>query len=120
MYTAAPAKPPPPEAMSSTVRLSVIGTPGARVVLVPKLVVISERSTPLCSRMSGPLLPSPGYGPLVSSGISVSPPEPVAVGLVEDAVPAVQPATASPNAPTPARPKTRRRLNRVPMSNCNP
>ena len=48
----------------------VSGTPVAVVVELPKLERMSWRTTPLCSRMSGPLEPSPGYGPAVSSGMS--------------------------------------------------
>jgi hypothetical protein len=40
------------------------------VVEVPKLDVMSCRTTPDASRTLGPLEPSPGYGPAVSCGIS--------------------------------------------------
>src|SRR5207244_9516934 len=50
--------------------LIVIGTPPATVVEVPKLDLISVRTTPLWVRMSGPFEPSPGKGPAVSSGMT--------------------------------------------------
>ncbi len=49
----------------------VSGTPVATVVLVPNDDVMSLRTTPLWLSTSGPFEPSPGYGPAVSSGISV-------------------------------------------------
>ena len=51
-------------------RRMVSGTPGATVVDEPKLERMSERTTPLSASRSGPLEPSPGNGPAVSSGIS--------------------------------------------------
>ena len=59
--------------MSRIVRVSVIAMPSAVPDAPPKLLRRSDRTTPLCSSTSGPLEPSPGYGPAVSSGISVSP-----------------------------------------------
>src|SRR5215475_10518298 len=62
--------------------------------------------TPLSSRMSGPFVPSAGYGPLVSSGISVSPElllaEAVAPGELLAGVPHA--ARLSPTAPAGAQP----------------
>src|SRR5215475_14678925 len=62
--------------------------------------------TPLSSRMSGPFVPSAGYGPLVSSGISVSPElllaEAVAPGELLAGVPHA--ARLSPAAPAGAQP----------------
>ena len=46
------------------------GTPAAVPLDDPKLGRMSWRTTPLWSRTSGPLEPSPGKGPAVSSGIS--------------------------------------------------
>ena len=47
-----------------------MGTPPAVPLEPPKLDRMSLRTIPLCSSTSGPLEPSPGYGPAVSSGIS--------------------------------------------------
>ena len=52
--------------------LTVIGTPSATPLASPKLLVMSERTTPDSASTLGPLEPSPGYGPAVSSGISPS------------------------------------------------
>ena len=46
-------------------------TPLAAPVALPKLVRMSLRTTPSCASTSGPLEPSPGYGPAVSSGMVV-------------------------------------------------
>ena len=56
-----------PSAASRTVRVTVVGTPVATVVDEPKLDVMSLRTMPLSARTFGPLEPSPGYGPAVSS-----------------------------------------------------
>src|SRR5215210_6424269 len=69
-YTAAPASGVPPPATSSSVISTVAGTPSATPEASPKLLVMSRRTTPLSVRTFGPLEPSPGYGPAVSSGIS--------------------------------------------------
>ena len=58
-------------AVSWIVRVTVVGTPVAMVVDVPKLDVMSLRTMPLSVRTSGPFDPSPGYGPAVSSLIGV-------------------------------------------------
>ncbi|MEU7789878.1 hypothetical protein [Amycolatopsis sp. NPDC049159] len=63
---------------------------------------MSARTTPLCSSTSGPLEPSPGYGPAVSSGIS-----PVDAVVVVEAAEVVageevpQAVSAAPAAPRP-------------------
>src|SRR5258706_14678311 len=64
--------------------LMVSGTPPATFVDVPKLDRISLLTTPLWVRTSGPLEPSPGKGPAVSSGITA-----------QSAAPAVAPAVAA-------------------------
>src|SRR5690349_13139914 len=128
--------------MVNTVRRRVIGTPSAVVVDVPKLDRMSLRMIPLSVSTFGPLVPSPGYGPLVSSGISVSVPPAAARAVVdpaaEDALdeePAaaddepdaaedveVTPQAASPSvaAPSPKAFSIRRRLTRVVTSNDRP
>ena len=45
-------------------------TPSAVPDASPKLFLMSRRTTPLSVRAFGPLEPSPGYGPAVSSGTS--------------------------------------------------
>jgi hypothetical protein len=60
-----------PLAVSSTLRVIVSGTPEATPEAVPKLLVISLRTMPLSVSTFTPFEPSPGYGPAVSSGISV-------------------------------------------------
>src|SRR4051812_32489898 len=45
------------------------GTPSAFPLAEPKLLVMSVRTTPDTVSTSGPLDPSPGNGPAVSSGI---------------------------------------------------
>src|SRR4051794_41754689 len=52
----------------------------------PKLDVMSERTTPDSESTSGPLEASPGYGPTVSSGITV---QSVEVPVVPTAVEAL-------------------------------
>jgi hypothetical protein len=47
----------------------VSGTPSATPDALPKLDRMSLRTMPLSVSMFGPLDPSPGYGPAVSSGI---------------------------------------------------
>src|SRR5262245_13130622 len=47
----------------------VSGTPSATPDAEPMLFVMSLRTTPSSVRMLGPFVPSPGYGPSVSSGI---------------------------------------------------
>ena len=53
-------------------RLTVSGTPAAVVVELPNEERMSWRTMPESSRTSAPLLPSPGYGPAVSSGTTES------------------------------------------------
>src|SRR3954453_22155723 len=60
-----------PVAASKRANRIVSGTPSATVVDVPKLDRMSLRTTPLWVRTSGPLDPSPGNGPGVSSGMTV-------------------------------------------------
>ena len=57
-------------ALSSNVSVTVSGTPAAVLVEVPKLDLMSWRTTPDASSTFGPLEPSPGKGPAVSCGIS--------------------------------------------------
>src|SRR2546423_13714562 len=107
--------------MFTTVNWIVYGTPSAVPLEPSKLVRMSLRTTPLSLSTSGPLEPSPGYGPPVSSGITehvvtavvpvvvvVTPevvdvvdddvPFVVAVALVES-FPPEHPATARPSPP---------------------
>jgi hypothetical protein len=56
-----------PVAASRTVSLISSGTPSAVVVEEPKLERMSLRTMPESSSTLGPLDPSPGYGPAVSS-----------------------------------------------------
>ena len=49
-----------------------MATPSATPEAPAKLVVMSLRTTPVSVSTFGPLEPSPGYGPAVSSGISPS------------------------------------------------
>src|SRR6187551_1202173 len=56
---------------STTASSTVNGTPLATVVDDPKLDVMSLRTMPLSVSTFGPLEPSPGNGPAVSSGISM-------------------------------------------------
>src|SRR3954454_9762150 len=69
-YTATPVNGVPPCARSETTSSRVMGTPSAVPLDPPKLDRMSRRTMPLCSSTSGPLEPSPGNGPAVSSGIS--------------------------------------------------
>src|SRR4051794_19788795 len=108
--------------MFTTVNEIVYGTPAAVPVAPSKLVVMSLRTTPFSFSTSGPLEPSPGYGPPVSSGITehdvtvavdaaVVVVAPAAVDVVDDDAPFVvavalleslppeHPATASPRPP---------------------
>src|SRR5918995_1406822 len=78
---------PEPLLTSSTVSVIVSGTPTATADADPKLVVMSLRTMPVSVRTLTPLEPSPGYGPAVSSGISV----PVDDVTVSDSAP-VEPA----------------------------
>jgi hypothetical protein len=115
---------------------SVIGTPAAVPLADPKLDRMSLRTIPLCESTSGPLEPSPGYGPAVSSGISsvAVPADSVAaadavlevpvdgalaVVPLDDVEEAVPHAT-SPAAPIPNAPSIRRRLLSVPRSKPSP
>src|SRR5437763_16662427 len=51
--------------------VTVSGVPGVTVLPdEPKLARISERTMPDCVNTLGPLVPSPGYGPAVSDGIT--------------------------------------------------
>ena len=106
-------------ARSVIVSSSAIGTPSAVVVDSPKLVRMSLRTMPLSPSASGPLEPSPGYGPAVASGIS--PPDAPAVAEDDDVVP-VAPQAASPNAtvPRPNACRTLRRCSRVSTSKPRP
>src|ERR1700754_2617798 len=98
---------------------SVIGTPSAFPVAPPKLERMSLRTIPLLVSTFGPLEPSPGYGPAVSSGIS---PLLVAVGplllspLVAVGPLLLSPLVLSPHAARPIaaapRPNARSRLRR--------
>src|SRR4051794_18826052 len=56
--------------MSVTVSVMVSGTPWATPLAPPKLERMSLRTIPLWDRALGPLDPSPGYGPAVSSGMT--------------------------------------------------
>ena len=100
------------------------GTPSAVVVELPKLEVMSGRTTPSCASTSGPLVPSPGNGPAVSSGIVVQSPaadefvtlvvsgDPVVVSGVEVLSSSPEPhPTRTTSAPPPSRARARRRLN---------
>jgi hypothetical protein len=86
-------------AASRTVSRIVNGTPAAVVADDPKLDRMSLRTMPESSSTFGPLEPSAGKGPPVSSGTSVSP-EAAAVAPELDAAPvragaAVAPSDAS-------------------------
>ena len=107
----------------------VSGTPSAVPDEPPKLVVMSLRTTPLSVSTSGPLVPSPGNGPAVSSGMTGAHASPVAADAGDDAaadaaevadeVPGAHAATAK----TPARPiswSTLRRSISVATSACRP
>ncbi len=106
--------------MSITSNENVSGTPSATPDAPPKLDVMSLRTTPDCSRMSGPFVPSAGYGPFVSSGISSSDPAETAVESVAVEPPLEQAAIATAPAPAPSSDNKRRRVKSVPMSNCRP
>src|SRR5215217_7696391 len=138
-YTAAPANAAQPLATSRMDRLMVNGTPLATPDAEPKLDRMSLRTMPLWVRTSGPLDPSPGYGPAVSCGISVLQLAAPVAATAEAApvaafvAPAValdvaevglspadaQPASAARPAPA-SRPSIRRRCNTVETSNCSP
>jgi hypothetical protein len=120
----------PPPATSSSVICTVVGTPSATPDASPKLLEMSRRTTPLSARTFGPLEPSPGYGPAVSSGISEVV---VVVVLLLLVVPvaAVDPdppelddaphAASAAEVALPARmPSTRRRLMNLGMSKSRP
>ncbi|WP_367616046.1 hypothetical protein [Phycicoccus avicenniae] len=104
--------------------------PGAVALASPKLLVMSERTTPDCSRTSAPFEPSPGYGPAVSSGISTrsvaaSPDVLPAAGVAaaDDPDPleaAPHAASAPPATPMPRTARARRRSSRVPRSKASP
>src|SRR6476620_5093093 len=109
----------------------VIGTPSAVVVDVPKLERMSPRMIPLSVSTSGPLVPSPGYGPLVSSGISLNVPaaaEPADVdAAADDGLDVTADVESTPQAANPSvaapRPKAlniRRRLSSVVTSKDRP
>ena len=106
------------------------GTPSAVPVAPPKLERMSERTTPSWPSTSGPFVPSAGYGPAVSSGISVQSVDavpddvvdvlpPVVVDVVVEDAEAVrdepEPHAASVTAPAaPSRtPRARRRPTRA-------
>ena len=79
---------------------TVVGTPSATPEASPKLLVMSWRTTPLSVSTLGPLEPSPGYGPAVSSGIS-----PAAVTRARSARSSADPPQAASRA-APAPPKS--------------
>jgi hypothetical protein len=85
---------------------------------------MSLRTIPLCASTSGPLDPSPGQGPAVSSGISPLAVAPAADDELAEELPLLEsdPQAASPTeaAPTPSTPSIRRRLNSVPRSKPSP
>src|SRR3954447_8851625 len=127
-YTATPAKGMPPLARSRMASSRVMGTPSAVPLISPKLDRMSLRTMPLSVSTSGPLEPSPGYGPAVSSGIS---PEAVVVPeddedaadddeLAELLEPPPQAASPTVAAPMPNTCRTRRRLSSVPPSKASP
>src|SRR3954468_12819341 len=109
MYTAAPAFG-LHRSLSTTVSSTARGTPPATPDAEPMLFVMSRRTTPSSVRTLGPLVPSPGKGPAVSSGIC-SQVEPAAVPpaivvVVESEAPAdvlVEPLAPAPPPPQPAR-----------------
>ena len=127
-----------PLVMSITFIVTVSGTPSATVP-VSMLVVRSERSMPDASSTSGPLEPSPGYGPAVSVTISVrvadgealaadeeavgdEEPALAEVELEEDEAPSWTPHAARTRAPAPApkMPSALRRETSVPTSKAAP
>src|SRR6266571_4404679 len=67
---AAPDRPAHPAVWSTTVSAIVSGTPAAVPLGPAKLDRMSVRTMPDWVSTSGPLEPSPGNGPAVSSGIS--------------------------------------------------
>src|SRR5215204_1672754 len=67
----------------------VSGTPCASPLAEPKLARMSLRTIPLWVKALGPLEPSPGNGPAVSSGIGVEVSVAAAVVAVVPAAPAV-------------------------------
>src|SRR5262245_30856314 len=71
------------------VRSMVNGTPSATPEADPMLEVMSLRTTPSSVRMFGPFVPSPGYGPAVSSGICSQVVAVVAAAAVVAVVPPV-------------------------------
>jgi hypothetical protein len=100
-----------PVAVSTTVNEKVSGTPTATPFALPKLDVMSRRTTPAWVSTSGPFDPSPGYGPAVSSGIVeqvVDAPKvvdvadaPLVVAVAAEPPPPVeQPAAATPRPPS--------------------
>jgi hypothetical protein len=100
MYTAAFASAEHPLAVSWIVRVTVVGTPEATVVDVPKLDVMSLRTMPLSASAFGPFDPSPGNGPAVSSLIGVhvavdAVSADAAVASVADAMVVVDPTAAA-------------------------
>jgi hypothetical protein len=120
------------------VNSKVIGTPWAVPLDAPKLERRSLRTMPLWSSTSGPLEPSPGYGPAVSSGISddaaaaLEPvvalleveleevPEDVPEDVALPLVPTPQAARPRAAAPRPAARSICRRPIRVPTSKLSP
>ena len=103
----APASGAPPPATSSSVIVTVVGMPSATPDASPKLFVMSWRTTPLSVRTFGPFEPSPGYGPAVSSGISLA----LAVPADSDDEPPHATSTAEPKPPS-ITPSALRRLIR--------
>src|SRR4051812_10141591 len=97
------------------------GTPSAVPENEPKLDRMSWRTTPLWVSTSGPFDPSPGYGPAVSSGVSVRDAVSVTPAVDDDVAPALEDvpewqAVARPT--TPAPPRRRRAWRR--SSGCMP
>src|SRR5262245_13782042 len=119
MYTARPASGRQVEA-DTAVKTMVSGTPSARPDSPAKLERMSLRTTPDWPSTLGPLDPSPGNGPAVSSGILVlqlelpdvvvDVVEVVALGAVSEPA---QPANCSTPTPAPSRAAIRKRLLRL-------
>src|SRR5689334_11306845 len=104
----------------------VSGTPSAERVEEPKLARMSDRTMPLWVSAFGPLEPSPGYGPAVSSGMVFSASEAVApeeddvvVGSAEVVIDGAQATRVRPAAP-PSSDNACLRPTRVARSNWRP
>ena len=96
-----------------TVRLTRSGTPFASVRLLPKLRRMSWRTMPESSSTSGPLDPSPGYGPAVSVGTSA-----VGVAAIAREAPSVARMAVAP--PAPKMRSASRREASLTRSSCRP